>query len=174
MKMIRFRLWHLILICISSYPILLPNASAANDYSSLNINGEIYPNSCGPEQKRFLQEQLLATGIPDAAQAWQAIYLILCASENHANFAKVGALFNKQVRITIESAADKPIFKVVAGNEKLAASIMAAAKAWDTNILTEGGKIVLHYFVNEACVKSATLLHNKSKWSVYEVGQACD
>ena len=157
-----------------SYAILLSSASAKNEHSSLNIHGEIYPNSCGSEQKRFLQEQVLASGIPDAAQAWQAIYLILCASGTHSNFGKVAALFTKQVRSEIESTADDPIVRVVEGNEKLAASIMAAEKAWDTNISTAGGKIVLQYFVNEACVKSATLLYNKSKWSVYEVGQACD
>jgi hypothetical protein len=171
----QLRLWHVFIICI---PVCIGFFSilckAANEYPSLKMHGDIYPNSCSPEQKKMLHGRISKSSLPDAALAWQAVELVLCASSSQINRKEVVALFNRNVTEKTESTADKPIYRKPRRNEELAEVVMAAGGAWNTSILISEKKIVLQYFVNEACVKIATLLHNHSNWSIYEIGQACD
>lgn len=175
MKLTPIRMWHVVIICISAYIGLLPNSSMAmNEYPSLKMHGEIYQNSCSPEQKKMLRGRLSKSGVPDEGLAWQTIELVLCASNSQINRRKVVVSFNEKVTEKTESTAGKAVYKTIRPNEELAASIMAVGEAWDTSILIEGEKIILQYFVSEACVNSATLLRNNSNWLIYEIGQACD
>jgi hypothetical protein len=78
------------------------------------------------------------------------------------------------VREQLESTKDKSVIKTLAVSEELVTRIMATGSVWNTTLLAEKKKITLQYFVNEACVRSATLLYSHSKWAVSEIGEACD
>jgi hypothetical protein len=160
---------------IAAWVLLFIGMSAnANEYPDLNMQGRNYPNSCAPEQRQILQKEIIKGDVQDATQVWKAVELILCVPEDDASRKQLISLFYKKVRKAIDSTGEAPIFKTMFVSEELASKVMAGGNAWNASILVEKSKIVLQYFVNEACVKSATLFYKKSKWSVYEIGQACD
>jgi hypothetical protein len=60
------------------------------------------------------------------------------------------------VRQSSEATGDKPVVKYFVVTTELATSIMAKGNAWNTDVIAEREKVVLEYFVNEACVNSIT------------------
>jgi hypothetical protein len=52
--------------------------------------------------------------------------------------------------------------------------VLAKGSAWSPTLRTEPGKIYLHYFKDEACVKEVVLSFVKRKWRISEIGEACD
>jgi hypothetical protein len=166
-------------LVISSWALIFIGATTnavvnASEYPDLNMQGINYPNSCNTQQKHTLQDKVIKSMAQDGRQAWKAVDLILCALDSDVNRKKIISLFQKKVRKEVESTGDKSGSKTVKVNEEIATSIMAMANAWDTTIIAEQEKIVVQYFVNEACVKSATLSYSNSKWFVYQIGDACD
>jgi chitinase len=152
----------------------LHSCYAASEHAALVIQGDSYPGSCDAAQKKLLHEELVRSEAADAKQAWQVVELILCASDSAANRDKVISLLRKKIRQTIESTGSQPIVGRVAGNVILVDNLMAAGRAWNSSVSGNETRIVLQYFVDEACVNSVTLLYDEHKWSVDEIGQACD
>ncbi|MFL6674547.1 MAG: hypothetical protein ACJ8LG_14795 [Massilia sp.] len=147
---------------------------ATEEYPTLRIQGEEYSNACAAVPKNHLRDTLLAGKVQDAAQAWRAVDAMLCVPDNDTNRSYVKSFVPKKVHEAAESTGDKPTFRMVARSEELVRGLMAAGKAWDASIRAEPDKVILQYFANEACVKVRTLTYEKFKWSVYEVGEACD
>jgi hypothetical protein len=147
---------------------------ATEEYPTLRIQGEEYSNACAAVPKNHLLDTLLAGKVQDAAQAWRAVDAMLCVPDNDTNRSFIKTLVPEKVHEAVEATGDKPSFRMVARSESLVRGLMAAGVAWGANIRTESGKVVLQYFANEACVKERTLIYSNFKWSVYEVGEACD
>jgi hypothetical protein len=145
-----------------------------SEYRQLKMQGNIYPNSCNKEQKSVLWEMIAKAKVYNGPQALKLVDLILCASDSKENRKVLMSSFGKGVREKVESTGGATLIKTIAVTEKIVSRTMAAGNVWNTTLLTEQKKISLQYFVNEACVKSATLLYSHSKWSVYEIGEACD
>jgi hypothetical protein len=164
-----------ILLFISSCAALSCSASDdMNKYPTLTMHGESYANACAPEQKKGLQDAVLASTVQDAAQAWLAVDAILCAPNNNVNRKHVENLVPQKVRETVQSTGEKPTSKMVPRSDELVTSLIAGGKAWRARIRTEPSKVVLLYFADEACVKDRRLNYINFKWSVYEVGESCD
>jgi hypothetical protein len=125
-------------------------------------------------QKQILADQVKKNTVVGALRALKFVDLILCAKDSKANRKELMSSFREKVREQLESTKDKSVIKTLAVSEELVTRIMATGSVWNTTFLAEKKKITLQYFVNEACVRSATLLYSHSKWAVSEIGEACD
>jgi len=146
----------------------------ASDYQEMKMQGDIYPNSCSAEQKKALWETVSKAKASDDQQALKLIDLILCAPNAKENRNTLMSSFGKRVRKESESTSEKPRIKTMVVTERIVASTMASGNVWNTRLSAERKKISLQYFVNETCVKSATFVHSHSKWTIDEIGEACD
>jgi hypothetical protein len=146
----------------------------AQDYPSLTMHGFTYPNACAPAERADLQGNLNSKKIPEPLMAWRAIELILCAQKTKFSFNQLTELVPKHIAASAESTGDKPQREVAIRSERLVADLMAGGRAWDADIRIEDGNILLQYYVNEACVKSARLTYANRKWLLSKIGEACD
>lgn len=154
--------------------IICSAANPTNEFPTLSMHGEHYANACAPLQRKELKDTLLTNNVRDAAQAWRAIDAFLCAPNNDINRIYLESIIPKKIRQTTESTGDEATFKLVTRSRKLVQDLIAGGKAWDANIQTEPDKITLQYFANEVCVKERALIYKDFRWSLYEVGEACD
>jgi len=166
---------YLIGICAFVCAVLCPHFSyAVSEHKALVIHGDSYPSSCDSDQREILYHELARSEVPDLAQAWRAIELLLCSCNNASSSGRVISLLQKKIRETTESTGYKPVIRSVPRNEILIDRLMMAGSAWNSSILVQGARIILQFGANEACVNSVTLVYDKHKWSVSEIGQACD
>lgn len=159
------------IVCMS---LALHEVVHASDYQEMKMQGDIYPNSCGADQKNALWEAVNKAKVPNDQQALKLIDLILCAPDTKENRKALMTSFGKIVREEVESTGDDPRIKTIVVTEELVASTMAFGRVWNTNLLAAKKKISLQYFVNEACVKRTKLVYSHSRWTIYEIGEACD
>jgi hypothetical protein len=146
----------------------------AQDYKPLTKHGSTYPNACLPEETKELQGDLNSKKIPEPDKVWVAVELILCSQKNKSNLKRVSELVTKKILAASESTGDAPQSEVVGRTEKIVSDLMAAGQAWDAGIRLEEGDVVLRYFADEACVKSARLTYTRNRWLVSRIGEACD
>lgn len=164
-----------ILVLLSfSFGAVSADSNAANKYPALSMHGENYPNACEPSQRKALRGLLRASRPQDSERAWRAIDAMLCSPSDDANRHYLKTLVPRKIKETVESTGDQPEFKLVARSDRLISGLMADGKAWDADIRVESTKIVVQYFANEACVRSRTLTFENLRWSLTEVGEACD
>ena len=168
-----FFLLTFVLICCGS-GAASPAVDVPDKYPPLEMHGETYPNTCTAPQKKNLHEALLASRVHDTEGAWRAIDAMLCTPSDDANRRYVKTLVPKKIKQTVESTGDQPEFKLVARSDKLIGSLIADGRAWNADVSAEPTKIVLQYFANEACVRSKTLTFENRRWSLTDVGEACD
>ncbi|MEW6370430.1 MAG: hypothetical protein AB1584_05795 [Pseudomonadota bacterium] len=143
-------------------------------YPPLKMHGTSYPNACADEESQVLRDKIVASKVAEASQLWQAVKIILCAPRSKRDRIFVAGLIPSKVREVAESTGDTPSFRIVQRTPELIEDVMAGGKAWDAEVSFDSRKLVLQYFVNEACVKRITFIFQRSKWLVYSVGEACD
>jgi hypothetical protein len=141
-------------------------------HDSLDGGRELSKRLCHPGKKN-LQNTFIANKISNAAQGWRVVGAMLCSPYNDINRSYLESVIPKKVRKTVESTGDQPVFKMVPRTDELVRGLMAAGRAWNVKIRIEPEKLVLQYFSNEECVKERTLSYANSKWSVYELSEAC-
>jgi hypothetical protein len=163
------------LIIIFAYPAFFASGlCAATEYQSLSMQGESYPNACSAEGKKSVRDVLLKNEVQNSSQALKVVDAMLCLPNDDKNRSYLESVTPQMVRKTVESTGDKPAFTMVPRTDELVSGLVAAGKAWNVTIRLESRKLVIQYFSNEACVKERTLFYVNSKWSVYELSEACD
>jgi hypothetical protein len=151
-----------------------PVLHAASGHKDLVLQGEVYPNSCNVAQKKNLHGELIRGEVVDMGQAWRAIELILCGANTIGNRRRLMSLLSKEVLEKTESTGDDTKARRVIKSAVLVKDLMTVRDAWNSSIIAHQEEIFLQYFVNEACVKSAKFVYKRYKWSVSEIGEACD
>jgi hypothetical protein len=154
-----------------------PLSSIANndvERPTLRVQGEEYENACGDDERKKMREMLVIHGAQDASQISDALEAIMCAPEDAASRAYVKKLIPVTIKKTVESTGDVMEQRTVKVSEDLIGEVMARGNAWNTDIEVKPRKVILQYFSNAACIKSAKMNYIKSKWILYEFGEACD
>lgn len=149
-------------------------SSEINLFPTLKMNGEIYENSCSANKKEVLKGEINPSRLKNADQVWSIIVTILCKPANEKNIEFLKLLTLKKIREATASTGARPQRELVTPSRMLVRDVMAECQAWDADIQVESGKVILQYFANEACVRSVKMRFAKSKWIIYEVGEACD
>ena len=148
--------------------------AAVPDYPPLRLHGDELPSACMPTQLAQVYKALALTRVPEQTQAATLLQTLLCKADTPTNRATLKPLVPAKVRFAVAATGDKDQVKTVARDDALLSSLLPAGAAWDANVLGSPNKLVLQYQANEACVKSRTLKFANGKWSVAEIGEACD
>lgn len=148
-------------------------AGQATAYADMDSYGTIRPNACAPAQQALLKKDVDDVA-NDAAQAWKAIIAMLCTADDAGNRERIKRFVPAHVREVQEGTGQAPVFQRVRRSDELIQRLSAAGKAWEASVEAESDKIVLQYFPDEACVASRTLRYAKGKWTLAEIGEACD
>jgi hypothetical protein len=155
---------HLKIVSVAA--LLLPLRAAAaltGQYPELVMHGESYLNTCNPDEKRALFEATIKRVKLDPHGAWRAISTVLCAPGTEANRDYVAGLIPPRMRQNVSSTGNMDEVLVVARSRQLVDEVLAKGSAWSPTLRTEPGKIYLHYFKDEACVKEVVLSFVKRK-----------
>lgn len=80
----------------------------------------------------------------------------------------------KSVRVSGYATGTESTLKIVRVDNELIEEVMATAHAWGVSVRMRNGNFSLQYYGNEACVKEVIFKNVKSKWMIYEMGEACD
>lgn len=142
-------------------------------YADMDSYGTIRPNACAPTQLALLKKDV-DNAASDAAQAWKAIVAMLCTADQAANRERIKRFVPIYVREAQEGTGQAPVFQRTRRSDELLQRLSAAGKAWEASVDVASDKIVLQYFPDEACVASRTLLYAKGKWTLADIGEACD
>lgn len=138
------------------------------------MHGEPYQNACNSEEIKKLKEIIHRSGALQKQQAYEAVETILCKSPCEVDRKFLTELIPEYVEENTEGAGESSATKRVKKDANLVAYILANKSAWKVSLSARPKEIVLQYFANEACVRSATLRHIRSGWSIGRIGEACD
>lgn len=143
-------------------------------YPALQMHGETYQSACMPEHLSKLKAALLKEPVNETDQLWRAVRTMLCAPKDRVSRRLVKSLLPSKVRRTTESTGDEPRSKLIARTDGLIDKMLAEGKVWNACIRSIDEGITLQYFSNEACVESRKLKWANNKWSIVQIGSACD
>lgn len=102
------------------------------------------------------------------------IETVLCAPADQGSRAYIARHLSSKVRRNFASSSELKKSDLPLPDNDIAAEIIAAKRAWNANLRVEENKVVLQYFIDEACVKSIGFTLVKSVWIISEVSAACD
>lgn len=148
-------------------------ADLRSAYPSLSMHGETYRNACEADLKNMLLTTIQAR-YREVAREFTVMKAILCAPKSKANKAYIKSKMSNSIRVGADATAIESTLKIVRVDDELIDDMMAEAHAWGVSVRMRDGNFSLQYFENEACVKEVVFKKRKSKWVIYEVGQACD
>lgn len=144
------------------------------DYRTLQLHGDELPSACAPGKLGQVYQAVMLTKVPEPTQATTLVQTLLCKPNTPENRALLSAQVPSRIRLSVSASGDKDKVTTVARDDALLSSMLPAGAAWDANVLGSPNKLVLQYQSDEACVKSRTLKFAKGKWTVAEIGEACD
>lgn len=148
-------------------------ASAAADerHQPLNIHGEAYLPACAQAEWRKLHGSVLeAAADRDAGQLAGAVWNYLCGAGEAAARRLRRSLPARVFSVGSQTGTEGEVKRFVPRAE----FSTLAGQAWGASVGEEGGKVVVSYYPNEACVASVTFAFRDRRWLLTRMSDACD
>lgn len=157
-------------------PLLAGTTMAAEALRPLHTNGEVLPNACTKAGQAALRGKLWA---PKAAvvrpdEAWRLLHAQLCAPRNAQSRAYLRSHLGKTVEQLEQATGIEDETSVVAVDDRLVNSLQQEGRAWEAEIDAADDDVTVHFWSDEASVRSRTLRFEGGKWRIVATMDASD
>jgi hypothetical protein len=156
--------------------LLVGAAMAAEPLKPLRTNGEVLPNSCTRAGQAALRGKLMA---PKAAvvrpeDAWRLVHTLLCAPATAQARAYLRSHMGKTVEQLVQATGSEDETSIVAVDDDLVNGLPQEGRAWEAEIDAYAEDVTVHFWSDEASVRSRTLRFESGKWRIVATMDASD
>lgn len=145
--------------------------AAAGVCEPLMIHGTAATCACSKSGWAALDAQLKA--LPDieaAPELASLLHTFLCRSGDRAN----ASLLRSMPKLVATSAWATGDEETTVGRLPRREVTTRGGSAWDASVSKDGGRVVLSYAPDEACVAGASFIHKPGGWLLVGIDDACD
>ena len=140
---------------------------------TMKVQSKAVDNACTTKGLRQLKDSLAELKVESSAEAWKAVYTLLCGAINKRNLQYSAQLMLPEVEVShalmedetpvmIESSAIKPN------------KIFARKYAYGAGFNKQGDILEVLYDPSEVCTARKTLQYKNKKWRLSELMYACE
>jgi hypothetical protein len=147
-------------------------AVASQTWPSLTMADQTYPSVCEQATLTGLRQAL--KGFDETEELFRMAELILCGPLDASSKKQVRKIMGKSLREGSWGPLGTQEIRQVMSSDELVEYVMASGSAWNADVQNMDEGPTVNYFSNEACVKSFTLKRVRSRWVLYQIGEACD
>lgn len=148
--------------------VLTGAAVAATALRPLHTNGEVLPNSCTTAGQAALRCKLMApkTAVTRPDEAWRLVHALLCAPKTREARAYLRSHLGKTVEQLVQATGSEDETSIVAVDDDLVNSLQQAGEAWEAQLDASADDVTVHFWSDEASVRSRTLRFESGKWRI--------
>lgn len=156
--------------------VLAGAATGATALRPLHTNGEVLPNACTTAGQAALRGKLMApkTAVTRSDEAWRLVHALLCAPRTTEARAYLRSHLGKTVEQLVQATGSEDETSIVAVDDDLVNSLQQAGKAWEAQLDTCSDEVTVHFWSDEASVRSRTLRFVGGKWRIVAITDASD
>ena len=156
--------------------LLSTHAVAATALQPLHTNGEVLPNSCTTGGQAALRTKVMApkTAVTRPEEAWRLVHALLCAPDTAQTRAYLRSHLGKTVDQQVQATGSEDETSTVAVDDDLVNSLVQAGEAWEAEIDACSDEVTVHFWSDEASVRSRTLRLIRGKWRIVATLDASD
>lgn len=171
MKVFSFMLYSTILFSSG-----ITGTRASENFPALALHGETLTNSCSPESKNELRNQLISAVLNKKSQegAWELIDILLCGKIDEINTQRLKKSTSDSIFYVVDNTGAEKYISTEIADTDFIQRLFANGSAWQASITTEKNSLRLSYTASEACDEGRLFKMKLGKWYLTSIERACD